>query len=128
MLDIMKRPLIKIADILIISLAFGFTVFSGYIAYIKPQGQTYIFIQGQGSEWTFPLNVEETVIVPGQLGNTIVRIQENHAWVEFSPCENQTCVASGFVWRQGQWAACLPNNVLLIMKGNNEQDIDAVVW
>jgi hypothetical protein len=127
MLVTMKFPL-KIVDILIISLAFGFTVFTVFAAYIKPQGQAFIVIQGQGSEWTFPLDANETVIVPGQLGDTIIKIHENTAWVESSPCQNQTCVTSGYVWRQGQWAACLPNNVLLIIKGDNEQDIDAVAW
>jgi hypothetical protein len=73
------------------------------------------------------LDADETVVVNGPLGNTIVKIYENRAWVETSPCENQTCVASGIVMRQGQWSACLPNHVLLIIQGE-DNDVDAVVW
>jgi len=123
------RLQIKIPDIIIILLAAGLTVFSAHAAYMKPQGSAHILIRGQTGEWSFPVNAEETIAVPGPLGNTVVRIHENRAWVESSPCENQTCAASGHVMRQGQWAACLPNKVLLMIEGNNESgDVDIVAW
>jgi hypothetical protein len=122
------KPFLRIPDIAIILLAAGLVVFSVYAAYIKPQGRVRVLLQGHDSEWIFQINAEETVIINGPLGDTVVKIHDNRAWVESSPCENQSCVASGFVWRQGQWAACLPNKVLLIIEGNNEQEVDAVVW
>ena len=123
----MKLP-VKLLDVLIILLAIGAAVFSSYNAYIKPQGEALVLIQGQGSEWIFDIGASETVIVAGPLGDTTVRIKNNNAWVEESPCGNKTCVASGFVKRQGQWAACLPNNVLLIIQGKGEGDYDAHAW
>ena len=121
----MKLP-VKIPDIFIIFLAAGLTVFSAYSVYVKPQGVSQVLIKGQGSEWTFQLDADETVVVSGPLGDTVVKIHGNRAWVESSPCENQTCVASGFVERQGQWAACLPNNVLLMIHGTGDEDVDAI--
>jgi len=119
---------IKITDVIIILLAAGLTFFSAFAAYVKPQGAARVLIRGQGSEWTFLLGDDETVVIPGPLGNTVVRIGDNHAWVESSPCENQNCVAFGLLERQGQWAACLPNNVLLMIEGTGEEDVDAVAW
>jgi hypothetical protein len=123
-----KKSIIKFIDVLIILIAAGVSFYSAYNAYIKPSGQAQILIRGQGGEWTFPVNAEETVIVAGPLGDTVVKIHENRAWVESSPCENQTCVASGHISRQGQWAACLPNKVLLMIQGTGGGDVDAVVW
>jgi len=123
-----QKPRLKIPDVIIILLAAGLTFFSAYSAYLKPYGQPHVLIRGQGGEWAFPLDAAETVVVPGPLGNTVVRIHGNRAWVESSPCENQTCVASGLLARQGQWAACLPNNVLLMIQGTGDDDVDAVVW
>jgi len=123
-----KKSIIKFIDVLIILLAAGVSFFLAYNAYIKPSGQAQVLIRGQGGEWTFPVNAEETVVVAGPLGDTVVKIHENRAWVESSPCENQTCVASGHIARQGQWAACLPNNVLLMIQGTGGGDVDAVVW
>ena len=85
-------------------------------------------IRGQGSEWTFHQDAEEMVIVSGPLGNTVVRLGGSRAWVESSPCVNQTCVAAGYAVRQGQWAACLPNKVFLIIEGTDGENVDAVAW
>ena len=122
------KSFFKIPDVLIIILVAGFTFFSVFSVYMKPQSSSQVLIQADGKEWTFPLNAEETVAVPGPLGNTIVRIHNNQAWVESSPCINQNCVETGVIIRQGQWAACLPNNVLLIIHGAEDENVDAVAW
>jgi len=117
---------LKVPDIVIILIAAG-TVFFSASVYMKPQERSFVLIRGQYMEWTFPVNAAETVAVPGQLGDTIVRIHDSRAWVESSPCQNQTCVAAGSVARQGQWAACLPNGVLLMIYGAEETGVDAIV-
>ena len=124
-----KLPL-KIPDIVIILLAFGLTGASAYTAYLKPQNTIQVLIQGQNMTWIYPADAEESIVVPGPLGNTIVQIRDSYAWVESSPCENQTCVASGRVRRLGAWAACLPNNVLLMIEGNDghKDHPDSIAW
>ncbi|MCL2764032.1 MAG: NusG domain II-containing protein [Treponema sp.] len=122
------RTWVKIFDIVIILLVASVTFFAAYMAYIKPQGSSQVLIRGQGGEWTYPLNAEERVTVQGPLGNTVVRLFENRAWIESSPCENKTCIAAGSVSSQGQWTACLPNNVLLIIQGIRDHDVDSVAW
>ena len=119
---------VKPFDIIIIILAAGLTFFSAYTAYMNPQGRPQVLIRGQGGQWTFPLGAEETVIVAGPLGNTIVKIDTGRAWIESSPCANQNCTAKGQIMRQGLWAACLPNNVLLIIQGTEDNEFDAVAW
>jgi hypothetical protein len=119
---------IKFPDILIIIFATGVTLFSAYVSYVKPQGASKVLIRAGGEEWTFQADADETVRVKGPLGDTVVRIHEKCAWVESSPCENQTCVAAGSIFKHGQWAACLPNNVLVMILGNGDDDVDAVVW
>jgi hypothetical protein len=124
-----EKLLFKPCDTVIILLA-AFVCFTAFSIYMKPQPSTQILIQGTGGEWIFPLEAEETVRVPGPLGDTIIRIHNNEAWVESSPCVNQVCVAAGHINRFGAWVACLPNNVFLIVEGNNENGAqpDAVSW
>ena len=129
------KPRIKLPDFFIILIALGVTVFSGYNAYVKPDDRPYILIRGQSAEWQYPIEAEEIIAVSGPLGDTIVRIEEKRAWVESSPCANQTCTAAGLLTRQGQWSACLPNNVIVLIKSGSSDDvsggggdIDAVVW
>jgi len=120
------KHFIKLPDILIILLVTGITLYFTYTVYFVPQGSAQILIRGQGSEWTFPVETEETITVTGPLGYTIVRVENQYTWVEESPCLNQTCVASGKISRQGQWAACLPNNVLIMIQGTGDNEVDAV--
>jgi len=127
MLSVMKKR-IKILDITIIFISAGLTLFSAYAAYVKPENTVRALIRGQDVEWTFPLKSTETVTVKGPLGDTIVKINEGRAWIESSPCDNQTCVGMGSVHRQGQWALCLPNKVMLLIEGTNDEDIDGVSW
>ncbi|MCL2720834.1 MAG: NusG domain II-containing protein [Treponema sp.] len=121
---------VKLFDVIIIITVASLIIFISYFVYMKPQGKTQILIRGQDNEWTYPIEAEETVIVTGPLGNTVIRLNGQKTWIEASPCHNQNCVAAGIVSKQGQWAACLPNNVLLIIQGTvtEDNDVDAVVW
>jgi hypothetical protein len=127
MLFVMKMR-IKLLDIIIIFLAAGLTLSSAYAAYIKPESTVRVLIRGQDKEWMFPLETSETVTVSGPLGNTVVRINEGRAWIESSPCDNQTCVSVGYVWQHGQWALCLPNKVMLFIEGTDDGHIDSLSW
>jgi hypothetical protein len=122
------RIWLKSFDIIIILAVVCLTFFAAYTAYFKPQGNSHVLIRALNSEWIFPIESNETIVVSGPLGNTIVKIHENSAWVESSPCDNQTCMAAGSIARQGQWAACLPNNVLLIIHGIKDNEFDIIAW
>jgi hypothetical protein len=111
---------LNVADVVIILLAAALVGFSSFAAYIQPQNSIRVVIQSSGSEWIFPMDAEETVTVRGPLGDTIVRIHGNEAWVEASPCQNQTCVAMGHINSRGAWVACLPNNVFFLIEGSDE--------
>jgi hypothetical protein len=119
---------VKKFDILIILFVTSMTLFSAYRIYMQPHDRIQVLIRGQDNEWIFPKEAETAVIVSGPLGNTIVKLHQNSAWVESSPCDNQNCVAAGSISRYGQWTACLPNNVLLIIKGEGNTDVDSISW
>ena len=122
------RYRIKLLDFLIIAIVSAFVFFSAYIAYMRPAGNLLFLIRGNEGEWVFPAETNESVIVRGPLGDTVVRLEENCAWIESSPCDNKTCAASGKVAKQGQWAACLPNGVLLMISGSGGDGVDSVSW
>ena len=93
------------------------------------RGGGAVFLKGEGGEWVFPVDAVETLTVAGPLGDTVVEINGEGARVIASPCLNQTCVAAGVVRSSGQWAACLPNRVMLyIGEGKNKDDVDAAAW
>jgi hypothetical protein len=86
-------------------------------------------LKAQGGEWVFPIDADETMVVSGPLGETVIEIREKGARIMASPCMNQTCVATGIVHSSGQWTACLPNRVMVyISEGVGGDDVDATAW
>ena len=126
--------LIKPLDFGIILPALALTAASFFYAYNSAPGQAGITVKGEKGEWVFPPDSDETISVSGPLGETIIEIHNNSARFISSPCANQTCVSSGAINSRGQWAACLPNSVMMVI-GNEKpgragatDDVDASSW
>ena len=126
------RLYVKILDIVIILMALGLTIYSGYAAYARPGGNAQVLVSGPNNAWVFPLDAEETLRVRGSLGkDTVVRIHKGEVWAESSPCENQLCVGMGRINAKSwlAWIACLPNNVMIVIEGTNDSGhTDATAW
>ena len=123
-----KLPL-KPFDFAAVLLSVILTVASGFYVYAKPKAVAQFVIHGWGRVWVYPLDAEETLEVVGPLGVTVVRMKGGEAWVEDSPCDNRTCVAAGHIHEQGQWIACLPNDVFVLIEGKESGGtLDASTW
>jgi len=128
-----KKTFLKPFDIPVIALALALTIATGAAVYSGGTASSRVVIRGQDKTWIFPLNAETTVSVPGPIGETKVEIHGGHAEIVSSPCEGQTCVAAGAVSKNGQWVACLPNKVFLLIEAAGNGDaggdtIDASCW
>jgi hypothetical protein len=110
---------------MVLILLAALTVLAGAAAYAGG-GEAAVTVKGPGGSWVFPPSAEETLRVPGPLGETVVELRGGRARVLSSPCTNQTCVAAGAIHSRGQWIACLPNRVLVSVSG--EAEIDAAAW
>jgi hypothetical protein len=73
-------------------------------------------------------SLEEDILVPveGKLGTTRVEIAGKGVRVLDSPCPHKICVESGPISRSGETLACLPNRVVIRIKGGDEPSVDAV--
>jgi len=123
---------VRIIDIIIILVVAAVTFFAAYTVYMKPRERLQVLIRSRDSEWTYPIKADERIVVTGPIGETVVRLGKNSAWIESSPCDSKACVASGSITKQGQWASCLPNNVLIMIQGSSgesgNRDVDSVAW
>jgi hypothetical protein len=115
-------------DYIIFGFALSVTVALAWDVYGNGGKAEQVRISGASGEWVYPLQSETELVLPGPLGDTVVRISNGQAWVESSPCLNQTCIQSGHISRPGAFVACLPNEVLLTIEGGAEtNDVDASV-
>jgi len=119
----------KPLDIPVIIFATALTVFIAFLAFAGNAASSQVIIKGPDKTWIFPLDAEERVTVTGPIGVTVVELHAGKAAIVSSPCSGQTCVAAAAVNKSGQWAACLPNRVFLLVESAKGQDtIDAAAW
>lgn len=74
----------------------------------------------------YPLNRNAELDFEGVVGHTKVTIKDGQAWVKESACDNKNCIFMGKLSRPGDFAACLPNAVILTVEGPDEE-FDAIV-
>ena len=74
----------------------------------------------------YPLNRNAELDFEGGIGHTKVAIKDGQAWVTESACDNKNCIFMGKLSRPGDFAACLPNAVILTVEGPGEE-FDAIV-
>lgn len=66
------------------------------------------------------LSGQQTVTVPGPLGETLVEVDQHRARVARDPSPRQYCVQQGWLSRPGEVAICLPNQVSIELAGREK--------
>jgi len=117
MITAMLRPL----DYAALAFALAVTGLSAVFVYGGGGGKGEFVIRGEGETYFYPVDAKETILVPGPLGETVIRLENGTGRVISSPCANQTCVAVGRIHAPGEWAACLPNRVMLSVEARSSQ-------
>ncbi len=62
----------------------------------------------------------------GHLGISDIMISRHGVRMLHSPCSSQRCVLSGEHIRAGDMIACVPNHILVSIRGNRRQQLDAI--
>jgi len=75
----------------------------------------------QPGEPTIHLQVE------GELGLSDIMIDQQGARIASSPCASQRCVLSGPHRHAGDIIACVPNRILITLRGHAQSRFDAIV-
>ncbi len=115
---------LRLFDVVAILVALAAIGGFSLLAYSGGSGPAEVVIEASGSRWIYPLGEDRTVSAHGPIGETIVVIGGGKAFVKDSPCPDKLCVLSGAISRPGQWVACLPNKIMVSIRGGSEQSVD----
>lgn len=74
----------------------------------------------------YSLEEDREVRIDG-LGNNTLEIRQGEAAMTYADCPDQYCVHHRPVSKSGESIICLPNKVVITIKGGEEQEVDAVV-
>lgn len=74
-------------------------------------------VRGPGGIQAFALDGDGVYPVAGKLGDSMIEVRAGHARFVEAPCRNRVCVATGWLSRSDDFAACAPNGVSLRLRG-----------
>lgn len=115
-------------DVLVVGLLLLAALVS-FLFTLSRDGGTSCTISYDGTNVTYPLTVDRTLVVASN-GHTLTVVIENGAVaVAESDCPDGVCVNSGKISRSGQAVVCIPAEVTVKISGaaDNDPDVDAVV-
>lgn len=83
-----------------------------------------VVVAGHPGE-TIDLGRDGEVEVQGRMGPSRLLVQDGRVRFTASPCRGKQCIHSGWLAREGDFAACLPNGVAVEVLGP-ERGLDAI--
>ena len=89
------------------------------------RGETVRILAPGQPPTTVSLKRNRTLTVAGRLGPSVIEVRDGRVRFVSSPCRNKLCVRSGWLGRGGEFAACLPNGISLVVQAP-EQRYDAI--
>ncbi|HOK17786.1 MAG TPA: NusG domain II-containing protein [Caldisericia bacterium] len=110
----------KYDKILLLSLI-PFFIFSIFYFNINSD-KKYLTIINREGEKNYSLLENKIVNVKGDLGDLKVEINNGKARVIESNCKEKLCIKRGWISIIGEYSACLPNDVFIIINGRSEID------
>ncbi len=89
------------------------------------QGEVVQIRSASSGDLSLPLDQNKRLEIEGALGNSIIEIKHRQVRFIDSPCQGKQCVLTGWLDKDGELAACLPNGVTVQIIGRNNR-FDAV--
>lgn len=121
-----ERKLLRLRDIFIIVLIIG-AVFVFYALLPESGGETAVVYYDSEIIAEIPLSGSGEYTFP-QVPHMVFTAEDGTVSVTESNCGDRTCVRTGKISRQGEAIICVPNKIVVEIKGSTkESGVDAVL-
>ena len=111
------RDLILVAVLLVAALALFFGLRSRQARDTGTGAQAVVTVEGR-EIGRYPLKKSGTFPLNG--GTNILVVENGEAWVSEANCPDKVCMGMGKISRNGEFIACLPNRLLVVVEGAAE--------
>ncbi len=112
-----------LADILLFIIIFSASLLSLLLAKaLSPRGERVVVETEKGEYFSLPLSKDTTIYAEGPLGKTKIRIENDRAFIAYSPCPHKVCMRMGKIEKEGEVIVCVPNGVIVRIIGKGGLD------
>lgn len=125
----MRLPRPTALDIIVILISAASALGALSLAAAPGGGSPILEVKTPDAYFAYALDRDARLSFDGDLGATEVEISGGKAHVSDSACANKLCVHSPPIAKPGEWIACLPNRVILRVRGGSDKETaDAGSW
>lgn len=118
---------LKIADYILIFASIILVVLS-FLLISKNSGEARLRIDANGKHYYFSLSNDYSIDSSILGVNVEIIIKDNSVRFIDSDCPDKLCIGMAALENEGQWSACLPNRVFMVIESQRESDLDDTVW
>lgn len=113
----------KILDKILIFSLLPFLIFSIFYFNLN-SNKKYLTVIDIEKETDYSLFENRVIIIKGEISDVKIEIENGKARIIESDCKEKLCIKKGWISFIGEYSACLPNKVFIIIKGRS--DIDGI--
>ena len=95
---------------------------TGTDAVVTVRTSAVVTVRTADGDAVYPLNKDGVFSLNGGT-NTLV-IENGEAWVSEANCPDKVCMGMGKISKNGEFIACLPNQVIIVVEGGEESPVD----
>lgn len=117
----------KVFDFVILIIFLASILFAASLIFSKKSDSKTLIVQTHEGKFAYAMDGSTRLEFTGLIGKSHIAVEDGKAWFEDSSCENKICVEAGKISRPNQWAACLPNGIIIYIEGHEKKEsLDAV--
>ena len=117
------RDLILVGALLLLALLLFFLVRNGQDRATGTDAVAVVTVDG-AEVGPNPLNKSGTF--PLNNGSNILVVENGEAWVSEANCPDKVCMGMGRISRNGEFIACLPNRLIVVVEGGEPALVDGM--
>ena len=123
-----RFPRLRLFDYIAAVVVIGLIVAASITVYSSGSDASLVRVQTEKGEFVYDLAADVSLDFEGPIGITHVEIMDGKAKITSSPCREQICVNTGALDSAGDWAACLPNRIVIEITGTDEAEVDVLSY
>ena len=117
------RDLILVGALLLVALLLFFLVRNGQDRATGTDAVAVVTVDG-AEVGRYPLYKSGTF--PLNNGSNILVVENGEAWVSEANCPDKVCMGMGKISRNGEFIACLPNRLIVVVEGGEPALVDGM--
>lgn len=112
----------KILDYIIIIFITVFVSVLTVLSYKESSTAGEVHIKTPAKQYIYKLDQDNIIDVQGLKGKTRIKIKDGKVRITESACPLKICIKNGAISHTGEYLVCLPNGIIVSIKGKDEEN------